>query len=360
MKQMKRLIVASIRSTACNMRCSYCYIGGVGAKKPIPAKFEYSVDHMAKAFTRSRLGGTCLIHFVSGGETLLPEESVEFTRRMLEEGHFVYLVTNMVLTERLRELLALPKDLLKRLIFHPSFHFLELKRLNKLDEYFSNIRGALRAGCSCAPSMVLNEDYVPYIREIEKLWMQKMGGLPQATPVRNVERPELAVDFQRIDEFVQKGAFNSVAYQITKRVENVKRTEFCYAGDWALMVNLLNGEASKCIRSRCVQNVFKDLSRPILFEAQGNCEAPWCMCGATFLSFGMIPDLNLPTVAESRGRKEWLNDEARAFLSSKLYDSNEEYGQFRKWWVASGRGKVQRLQTKIRRLPLRAARLLES
>ncbi|MDE6040065.1 MAG: radical SAM protein, partial [Muribaculaceae bacterium] len=126
--------------TTCNLKCSYCYITQLQASpaelKPLP----YSLSHIRKALSRKRLGGTCLLNLCGGGETLLAPYIVDLTRELLEEGHYVMLVTNGLPTKPIKELTAkIPAELQKHLIFKISFHFMELKLRGLLDKYFANL-----------------------------------------------------------------------------------------------------------------------------------------------------------------------------------------------------------------------------
>ena len=55
---------------------------------------------MRKALSKERLGGICLINFCGGGETLLPPEIVKYIRVLLEEGHYIMIVTNATVSKR--------------------------------------------------------------------------------------------------------------------------------------------------------------------------------------------------------------------------------------------------------------------
>lgn len=56
-------------------------------------------------------------------------------RALLEEGHFVMVVTNGSVTNVLKKITEFPQELLKRLIFKFSYHYLEHHRMN-LTELF--------------------------------------------------------------------------------------------------------------------------------------------------------------------------------------------------------------------------------
>ena len=147
--KIKKAITVYVPGNICNLRCSYCYIteclkNSHGTK----AQFNYSVEHMIAAFAPERLGGIAYIMVIGEGETLIPPEIVPFVKGLLHQGHVVEVITNNTIDERIEELLDAPKEDLKRLIVKCSLHYVELKRLNKVESYFANIRRIIAAGAS--------------------------------------------------------------------------------------------------------------------------------------------------------------------------------------------------------------------
>ena len=121
MEQIKRFISLYVPVTTCTLRCHYCYITHhrlFGGNLP---ELPHSPETIRKALSKERLGGICLINICGGGETLLPNKIVEYTRALLEEGHYVMIVTNATVTKRFDEISKFPKELLKRLFFKFSF-----------------------------------------------------------------------------------------------------------------------------------------------------------------------------------------------------------------------------------------------
>ena len=65
------------------------------------------------------------------------------------------------------------------------------------------------------------------------------------------------------------------------------------------------------------------------------CRIAHCYNGHSWLAMGDIPEIKAPTYAEERNRtcldgSEWLQPEMKAFMSSKLYESNRQYSKFKK------------------------------
>ena len=87
-------------------------------------EFRYSPDVVQRALAVERLGGICLVNMCGGGETLLPPQMTDYVRVILENGHYVTVVTNGTVSSRFAEIAAFPSELLSRLHFKFSYHYL--------------------------------------------------------------------------------------------------------------------------------------------------------------------------------------------------------------------------------------------
>lgn len=335
---MKRLILVHIPVTTCNLRCKYCYI--TQSKKwndKLPV-FKYNAEQIRKALSAKRLGGICLFNLCGGGETLLPPEMIDIIKVLLEEGHYIEVVTNGTITKRFDEIIAFPPDLLKRLIFKLSLHYEELLRKNKLDTFFDNAKRVKKAGCSITVELTTFDELIPEIEKIQEICQEKMGALCHLTIGRNVIDPQISIlSKYPIDEYKKIwSTFSSPMFDFKLSTFNVKRKEFCYAGDWSLLIDLESGEARQCYRSSFSKNIFDDIDSPIQFRAIGKfCAEPHCYNSHALLTLGLIPSLDTPTYAEMRNRicsdgTEWFEDNVKEFYSCKLGDSNDEYSAMRK------------------------------
>ena len=126
MDKMKRFIDIYVPVEACTLRCHYCYITHHRLFANKLPKFKYDVDTFRKALSKERLGGTCLLNFCGGGETLLPPEMPRYIKAVLEEGHYVMVVTNATIDKAFDEIASFPKELLSRLFFKFSYHYLSI------------------------------------------------------------------------------------------------------------------------------------------------------------------------------------------------------------------------------------------
>ncbi|MBE6024855.1 MAG: radical SAM protein [Cellulosilyticum sp.] len=335
----KRNIDCHIPITMCNLRCSYCYIAQKEEFYNQKPKVYHTIDEERYAFSQERLGGVCMVNLCAGGETLLYPAIKELVEVILENGHYVMIVTNGLLTEKFKELITIDRDMRKRLFFKFSFHYLELKRLNKFDVYFDNIRRIKEAGCSFTVEMTPCDEEIPYIDDIKEKCIQGVGALPHITIARSDVDPEQRIphlsklsfeDYKKV-----WGQFNSNFFDEKCKMFYQKRTEYCYAGEWSAFIDLEDGRITPCNCGKEIGN-FYDFSRPINFCAIGNnCEIAHCYNGHSWLSFGNIPELEFKTYAELRNRvcadgSEWLTPTIKEAFSSKLVEQNKEHSWLQK------------------------------
>ncbi len=331
MEKIKRFFDCLITTENCNLRCHYCYITQMRKFNSSLAHFDYDVEYVRKALSKNRLGGTCLFNFCAGGETLLSAEVLPIAKELLDEGHFVMIVTNGTLTERFKEISKWDRKLLSHLFFKFSFHYLELERLNLFDKFFNNIDCVRKAGCSFTLEITPSDELVPYIDKIKDMSLEKVGALPHITIPRDNFTLELLSKYT-MEEFLEIwGSFDSELLRFKSSSWGIKRKEYCYAGDWSFVLNLTTGDLHQCYCGKKVDNVYLDISKPVKYCAVGhNCSMAHCFNGHAFLALGVIPELVSPTFAVLRDRETnvgggWLYPEVRDFFNQKLVDANEEY-----------------------------------
>lgn len=339
MGKIKRYLDCHIPISTCNLRCSYCYIAQQERFFNRPPKVFHTLEEEKKAFSQERIGGPCLINLCAGGETLLYPDIVGLVRVILENGHYVMVVTNGLLTKKIEELLELEEGLRSRLFFKFSFHYLELKRLDLFEQYFDNIRKVRMAGASFTCELTPCDEEIEFIDDIKKKCMDNLGALPQVTIARSDIDPQQRIPHLSklpFDKYIETWkVFDSELFNEKIKFFYEKRTEFCYAGDWSLFVNLESGGITPCNCGKRLGD-FYDFSKPIKFRAIGNnCELAHCFNGHSWLSLGDIPEFEIKTYADLRNRKcldgtEWLNSTIKEAFESKLVDSNVEYSRIKK------------------------------
>ena len=300
------------------------------------AHLKYPVDHIVKALSCERLDGQCWFSICGAGETLVQDEVIGITKGLLENGHFVNITTNGTLTKKFEELTGACKENIKHLHLSFSLHYLELKRLNLLDTFFQNVNFMRSQGASILVQINLCDEYMPYIEDIKSICLEKVGAYPQVALTRDESSMPMKIHSKLSpEEYYKEGSkFESPLFDFTYKNFNVKRKEFCYAGDWSGVLNLSTGELAKCYANyENVQNVFEDVDKDICFEAIGNnCGYHYCVNSSHFLSLGVIPSLNTPSYSQLRNRvvANWYSEEMVEFLENRLYNTNKEYGKLKK------------------------------
>lgn len=333
MDKIKRFFECLIPVTVCNLECHYCYVIQEHRRSMKLAELKYTPEHMAQALRKERVGGTCLISICGAGETLAQREVIDIVAAILAEGHYVNITTNGTLSQRFDELIEKCKPNINHLHISFSMHYLELVRLNLLERFFDNIDKVRQAGASFLLQINLCDEYIPYIDEIKKISYEKVGAYPQVALTRNEETVPMSIHSKLTEEeYYRYGSlFESPLFDFTFKNFNVKRKEFCYAGDWSGALDLQTGILKKCYNEPNGVNIFEDINKPICFEAVGsNCKSSYCVNSSHFMSLGVIPEISTPTYVQLRNRicsdgREWFNQEVKSFLNTKLCESNKEY-----------------------------------
>ena len=328
--KIKRLVAINVPFTKCNLKCRYCYLSQRNEWDDSRPTFKHTPKEIRQALSKERLGGASIINLTGRGETLLPKEMPEIIRELLEEGHYIEVVTNGTLTKRFDEISCFPPKLLSHLEFKFSFHYLELKRLGIMDSFFDNVNKMRNAGCSFTIELMPYDELIPYIDDIKRICVEKVGAVCQTTVGRNdLDGRTLLTELSREEYENTWNTFDSTMFKFKMDVYNIKRKEFCYAGMWSLYVDLISGEARRCYGFEPDQNIY-DMSKQIRFRPVGHsCKQPFCYNAHAFLCLGVIPELQTPTYADIRNRvtekgDEWLSPEVKDAFSAKLKDANEQ------------------------------------
>lgn len=324
-----KFIDCNVPFTYCNLKCSYCYIGQV-------RNFEYkknyfhSPEFIRAALSRKRLGGTALINFCANGETLMCKELLPIIKELIEEGHYVSVVTNGTISRAFDDLLEARLNL-NHLFIKFSFHFLELKRKDLLEVFINNVNRMRSAGCSFSVEITPNDDLIPYIDEIKELSLREFGAIPHLTIARDDRTDNLKILSKYSTEDYRKiwGTFDSKLFDFKMDQLYVKRNECCMAGEWAFHMNLETGDVFKCVGNPYLDNIYDDICRKIHLESVGcNCILPYCYNAHVYLPLGLIEDIKAPTYYEVRDRittngDHWVHGEIAEIFKQKLYKNNK-------------------------------------
>jgi SAM-dependent methyltransferase/organic radical activating enzyme len=341
----KRFINCHFPVTACNLRCHYCYITQTGDFDKLPVRFNYSPEHMAGALSVERLGGVSNLNLCAAGETLLYPGITEIVEIFLKTRHFVSIVTNGTVTKIIKEISDLPPELTERLFFKFSFHYLELKRTNKLDLFFSNVKICRRKGIAFTLELTANDESIPHIPDIMKICKAELGADCHVMETRDVTQSHIPrLTGLSVEEHIKTwSVFNSPLFSFQQDIWGKNQNHsFCYAGDWTTHLELETGNLFQCFRGKLIQNIFEDAEEPIRFLPIASlCPFSHCYCAYTWLVLGSaIPAINTPYYADFRNRiaddgSEWLSPKVKQFFGTKCCENNEPYPEAKQFVINS-------------------------
>ena len=333
MEPIKYFFECLIPITVCNMKCHYCYVVQRGYRTMKMAEMRYSPKQIAEGLSHKRLNGAAYISICGIGETTMVKELPEICLELRKEGHYINITTNGTFIRFFDQFLELiPSEMLARVNFSFSFHYLELERMKAFEKFFANINRVKDAGCSILVQFNLCDEYEPHLEDIKRMCLENVGALPQIAATR--DEFSLSKDIRlftkhSVEEYVHSvDDFDSPLFKFTMKNFMVKRREYCYAGKWGGSLNLATGIFHPCYGSPVAFDIFKDPSKPIPFRAMGkHCCSLFCTNSSHFISLGMIPEYDAPTYAELRNRQtkkgEWYNETMKEVLSQKLYNNQE-------------------------------------
>ncbi len=328
--KIKKYIDCIVPVEICNLKCSYCYLGN-NYKKSNQDKHYPSIDYIARALSPYRLGGIALINFCGDGETLLCKELVPIIEALVNQGHYISLVTNGTVTKAIEDILKLNIDL-QHVFFKFSFHYLELKRLNLLDLFVQNVNMAALAGCAISIEITPSDELIPYIDEVKNFSLEKFDALPQIS----VARDESVREFKILSKLSEKeyrqiwGQFDSPMFDFKFAEVGKKRFSNCMAGVWSLQLNIETGDLYKCTHNPWIDNIYQDINRPINLEpVLDKCCLSYCFNCHSYLALGTIEGIETPTYYEIRDREKrdgshWVNDKMKNIFEQKLYINNKK------------------------------------
>lgn len=332
--KLKKFFECRIPENRCNLKCSYCYLSQSHRMHNIKGKYKYDIEVIKKALTKERLNGICYFSLCAYGETLLDEKTIEIAEVLLENGHFVNITTNGTIDKSIEKLLKFKEEYRSRLQIAFSFHYLELKRINKLSGFFKNIKKVKNKNISFVLQLNLCDDYIPYLNEIKEISLKELKILPQIVLTRDErDKKHMKIESELpLEKYIKIGeTFNSPLFDYTVKNFNKPQKYFCYAGDWSGIIYLGTGIFKKCYNDPREQDIFRDINQSIKFEAIGknNCK-PYCINSSHFLSLGVVPEIKNETYYQLRNREGCYSEEMSKFLSQKLYLNNREYSKMKK------------------------------
>lgn len=322
-------------TTTCNFHCEYCYVwrrlGFQGERK----LSNRSVDELVKGLSAKRTGGICFINLCARGETLLADGIVELTLGLLREGHYVSIVTNATISNKISEILKFQDDLLQRLFFKISFHYKELKRLDLFDLFWTNVRRISESRCSFTLEVTPGDGTEQLIPEMKEMCTEKMSGaLPHISFTRDSTKVgyDLLSDHS-INEYKDIwGQFDSKMFDLKSEWYGINMKKYsCYAGAWSYLVNAETGDIKSCYQQPVIGNIFDENENGFPIRVVNNqCSVAYCFNNHAFLAWGDVPQIECSTYLDMRNRvselgEHWVKEPYHRFMSQKLRDNNFEF-----------------------------------
>lgn len=325
--KLKYFINVSVPVEVCNLQCQYCYIGQNQGMKP-KEMLMHSPRFIRRALSRKRLGGTALINFCGVGETLLCQELVSIIWELLDEGHYISIITNAVLRKPLEKLLEKNEEYCERLFFKCSFHYRELKKRNLLDLFAQNVHYIDDKGASYSIELVPEDELVPMREEVKEFSIKEFGALPHVTVARDERKSDIPILTKYSDEEYRKiwSEFESSMFDVKMKYRE-NREEYCLAGSNSFVLDLGTGDVFACPYNESRANFYQDISQKISYEPIGySCKSPYCINAHAYLTLGLINEINDYSYLETRDRdtmagETWVKGKMAQFLAQRIYDN---------------------------------------
>lgn len=338
MEKIKKIILCHIPMSICNFRCHYCYL----SQRPIAyqglqPQINFSPEEFAYALRKERIGGVAFFNFCAEGETLLTKNIDLYIKAIVEEGHYVEIVTNLTVPPMIDKILSWPKELLNHVEFKCSFHYLELLNQGKLDLFAENVKKIWESGTSANIEITPSDELIPHIDEVKDFSIKNFGALPHLTIARD-DRTK-GIDYLTslpLEDYNKVWSqFKSEFWEFKKKIFGKKQTNFCYAGSWSYHLNFETGDLKQCYVGKKIGNIFINPKESLPDKPIGKCNIPHCYNGHALISLGLIPESEGPGYGDIRNRivspqKQWLTPQLKHFFNTKLYDSNKEKSSLNK------------------------------
>lgn len=285
-----RFINTTVPTRGCNLRCEYCYVRQWGEEESLEINneqtwYKYPISHIIDALTVERMGGVCMFNMSAQGETLLSPYLFEIITGLLENGHYVAIISNCTVTTEIEKYIKLNKEMRNHLFFKASFHYRELKKRNLLSTYAKNIKLLKDNGISFSVELVSNDYILDEIDEVKAFSINEFGALPHVLGGREETTKGLYPKYETklTDKEFHRiwGEFKSPLFDFQDTdYLTPHKDDFCYAGVYTGTFDLSSGDFSACPGNRIITNFFEDLDSPIQFLPVGkNCPFPFCFCG---------------------------------------------------------------------------------
>lgn len=321
-------------TTECNFHCEYCYVWRKEEFHKGTETSFYPVIECRKALSQQKLGGVCHINICASGETMLSKDIVELVYELLDEGHYVSIITNGTVTSKINDILNFPSKLLDRMFFKLSFHYAELKRTKLLDKFWINVDNIRNSPCSYSIEITPCDSLVQDIENVKNEFKKNANGaMPHITFTRDSQKEGLdLLSEYSLEEYIQTWkTFDSDLFDLKSHLYKRKICEYCYAGNWSYRINIVNGNIQSCYQQQLKGTIFdKDYKYLPIMPVGYKCKLDYCFNNHAFLVWGDVPDIKCKNYLQMRDRvsdsqEHWIKPEYSAIMSQKLYENNYQH-----------------------------------
>lgn len=321
-------------TTECNFHCEYCYVWRKNEFTRGRETSEYTPKEIRQALSLKRLGGPCHINACALGETLWSKDIVELSYELLEEGHYLSIITNGTISPKIDAILKFPSGLLERMFFKLSFHYAELKRTNLLETFWKNVDKIKDSPCSYSIEITPCDSLIEEIDNVKEEFMKRAdGAMPHITFTRDSNKEGLDLLSELSLEEYERiwSTFHSELFDLKCGLYKKKISQVCYAGNWSYRVNVVNGNLQSCYQQKLSGTIFDEPQKPLPVLTVGqNCNMDYCFNNHAFLAWGDAPEILCDNYYQVRDRVSgnsvhWIKEPYAAAMKQKLYDNNFAY-----------------------------------
>lgn len=323
---MSKYIGISIPENVCNLDCSYCYLQLIPYRRSIDIKRKnpHLSEFIRWRLSRETLGGSCLIGLTGSGETFFADGFEEVCLELLREGHYLHIVTNGVLTEKVDSLIKNAGEYARHIIFKLSFHYLQLLRRNKLQEFVQTVRVIENSLASYTIEVMPHDELVPYIPDVLEFSEENFGAYPQLTIGRNErEGAKLLTKLNHTEFYNTWKIFNSDMFDMRMQLYMTKGKK-CKAGEKSLFLDLYTGRVNRCIFPENIGNIYYDgIENMDIVKVGDYCPMNYCFNCHVYATLGVLPIPDTPSYMTIRDRvrtdgRHWIKEDMRRYLDIKL------------------------------------------
>jgi hypothetical protein len=189
-----------------------------------------------------------------------------------------------------------------------------------LDVFFDNVDMVKKSPCSLTVEYITCDETLSDMETFKAVCEKKLGALPQVGMPRDDRRKNSGL-FSKYSykNYIKKWnevGFRSEFFNFRIQMFGKKYTDYCYAGDRYLWVNMSNGYSYQCYHTPPLQNFMGELDKPVKWLAIGNCcTEAHCYSAHSFMTLGVAPPAQgieyRPTYGDIRNRvcldgSEWV------------------------------------------------------